>query len=68
MISTPRVIEFELLVIDWALDMLDRFRKEELLRELHFKRISISFKLVKITEKWQFCCITFKEKRYIFNM
>jgi len=30
MISSPRVIEFELLVIDWALDMLDRLGKEEL--------------------------------------
>ncbi len=36
MISSPRVIEFELLVIDWALDMLDRLGKEEV-----FKRTSI---------------------------
>jgi hypothetical protein len=30
MISTPRLLDFELLVVDWALDMLEHYGKSEL--------------------------------------
>ena len=36
MVSSPRVIEFELLVVDFALDLLEHYAKTEL-----FKRTSL---------------------------
>ena len=33
MVSSPRVIEFELLVVDFALDMLEHYGKTELFKK-----------------------------------
>ena len=32
MISSPRLIQYELMIVDWAIDMLEYYAKEELFK------------------------------------